>query len=270
MSHGHAGSVQSQRFKAPTAGELLMELRAGPEFAAFLAAWPMLASAPRGDGHTVLVLPPFAASDQYTSPLRSLLGALGYQAEGWELGHNLGRTSAVVDGVPRRLLELHERTGEPVSIVGWSMGGVLARELAREHPAAVRQVIGLSAPFLLKPEDTENTHGALLYELVRHLQEDPTPEMLLEEHVRGPLPVPYTAVYSRTDGVVDWNACVERVGRHAENVEVHGSHCGLGHNPAALIVVLDRLAQPLGQWSPFVAPRGTRCLFPRTDTSVAA
>ena len=224
-----------------------------------MGAWPFLSMAPRGDGHTVLVLPPFGVSDRYTQPLRSLLCQLGYDAQGWELGHNLGLTEEIVEGVPERLLELHERTGDPVSIVGWSLGGILARALAREHPTAVRQVICLGAPFRLALGDASRTNAAMLYEMVRHLQVDPTPSML--EQDRGPLPVPSTSIYSRSDGVVNWETCVEDVGPCSENVEVHGSHCGLGHNPAVVIAVLDRLAQAKGEWRPFVPPFGTAYLF---------
>jgi pimeloyl-ACP methyl ester carboxylesterase len=244
-----------------------MEMRCAPEFAAFMGAWPFLAMDPRSDGHTVLVLPPFGVTDRYTQPLRSLLLSLGYRAEGWKLGHNLGLTNKVVDGVPRRLLELHERTGDPVSIVGWSMGGILARALAREHPAAVRHVIGLAAPFRLKQQDAGKTNASMLYDMVRHLQADPLPAMLVEEPERGPLPVPYTSIYSRSDGVVSWEACIDEVGPSSENIEVYGSHIGLGHNPAAVIAVLDRLGQPAGQWKPFVPPFGTEHLYPIAATA---
>jgi hypothetical protein len=241
---------------------LLMEYRTASEFSGFLAAWPALLTGPRGDGRPVLVLPPFGASDVYTQPLRYLLRALGYRAEGWELGHNLGRTPAVVEGVPRRLLELHEESGAPVSLVGWSMGGVLARELAREYPDAVRQVIGLAAPFRLRHDDVHLSNASLLYEMVRGLQAEPSASMLLHEHERGPMPVPCTSIYSRSDGVVSWETCVDDPGPRAENIEVVGSHCGLGHNPAAVIAVLDRLAQPEGTWKRFVPPRGAEYLYP--------
>jgi pimeloyl-ACP methyl ester carboxylesterase len=239
-----------------------MELRCAPEFAAFMGAWPLLSMAHRGDGHTVLVLPPFGVNDRYTQPLRMLLVQLGYRAEGWDLGHNLGLTSKVVDGVPRRLLELHERCGDPISIVGWSMGGILARALAREHPAAVRQVIGLASPFRLKQSDAGKTNASMMYEMVRHLQVDPLPSRLLDEPKRGPLPVPSTAIYSRSDGVVDWQACVEDEGPQSENIEVYGSHIGMGHNLAAVIAVLDRLGQRVGEWRPFVPPFGAEYLYP--------
>jgi pimeloyl-ACP methyl ester carboxylesterase len=259
-SRRYAAAVPDRGVTAPSPAMLFMELRCAPEFAAFMGAWPFLSMAPRGDGHTVLVLPPFGVNDRYTQPLRSLLGQLGYDAQGWELGHNLGLTHEIVVGVPERLLELHERAGDPVSIVGWSMGGMLARALAREHPTAVRQVICLGAPFRLTPGDASSTNAAMLYEMVRHLQVDPTPSMLAE-HDRVPLPVPSTSIYSRSDGVVNWEECVDDVGPRSENIEIHGSHCGLGHNPAAVIAVLDRLAQPKGEWRPFVPPFGMQYLY---------
>ncbi len=254
--------VGGKGFAAPSPTLLFMEYRTLPEFSAFMAAWPTLLLAPRGRGRPVLVLPPFGTSDRYTQPLRLLLQTLGYRAEGWELGHNLGRTPAVVDGIPRRLLELSDVTGMPVSIIGWSMGGVLARELAREYPDSVRQVIGLGAPFRLRHDDADKSNASMLYEMVRALQAEPSASMLLHEHERGPMLVPSTSIFSRSDGVVSWRACIDDDRPRAENIEVVGSHCGLGHNPAAVVAVLDRLGQPDGEWAPFAPPRGSEYLYP--------
>jgi alpha/beta hydrolase fold len=255
-------TVPREPIEAPSAALLALEVRSAPEFAAFLASWPLLSLTPRGDGHTVLVLPPFAVSDTYTQPLRSLLQSLGYDAQGWNLGQNLGRTAEVMEGVPLRLLELHELAGDPVSIVGWSMGGVLARELARDHPHAVRQVISLGAPFRLRHGDQHKTNASWLYEMVKSLQAPPSKYMTKDEHERPPLLVPSTAIYSRSDGVASWRACVDEIGPQRENIEVHSSHCGFGHNPAAVYAVLDRLAQPRGSWKPFQPPLGTGRLYP--------
>jgi pimeloyl-ACP methyl ester carboxylesterase len=247
---------------APSLALLALELRAWPEFVLCLASWPLLLTRPRGDGQPVLVLPPLGASDASTTPLRTYLRALGYDAAGWKLGPNLGLTSSIVDGVPERLREVHERTGRRVSIVGWSAGGILGREAARHNPDAVRQVITLGSPFRLLLDDRYKTHAALLYRMAERWHIPPTDSMLRAEYCEPLLQVPASAIYSRTDGVASWQSCVEDDGPRSESIEVYGSHCGLGHNPAALIAIADRLAQPEGTWAPFTPPRGLHHLYP--------
>jgi hypothetical protein len=218
-------------------------------YAASYARWPVAGFAPRGDGHGVLVLPGLLATDLSTRPLRAFLRRLGYDARPWRLGRNLGPTDSVIDGLPRRLRELHATTGAPMSLVGVSLGGSYARELARSHPDLVRQVITLGSPFRLPIRYTGRplTHAEGIYRAFeprhsRRLVDRP------EEDDLPPLQVPATAIYTRTDGVVPWRACLEREGPSSESVEVWGSHSGLGHNPLALAVIADRLAQPPGSW----------------------
>ncbi len=131
----------------PSAGLLLTEpVRGLVDVAALLLATPQLTAAPRGDGHGVLVFPGLLAGDASTAPLRSFLRWLGYDVRGWDLGRNHGPTEAVLAGLPRALLDHAERSGRPVSLIGWSLGGVYAREMARSHPHHVRQVITLGSP----------------------------------------------------------------------------------------------------------------------------
>ena len=123
---GYAPAID-ESVKAPHWGMLAMEGRSLLEFAAFVFSLPFLHVSERGDGHPVLVLPPFGTGDIYTQPLRWLLTHLGYDVHGWDLGPNLGMTHDVRDRLPRRLLEISERSGRRVSIVGWSAGGILER-----------------------------------------------------------------------------------------------------------------------------------------------
>jgi pimeloyl-ACP methyl ester carboxylesterase len=260
---GTLSGVERERvIGAPSLALLALELRAWPELALCLASWPLLLSRPRGDGQPVLVLPPLGANDAGTTPLRTYLRALGYDAVGWKLGTNLGLTASIVDGVPERLERLHADTGRKVSVIGWSAGGILGREAARRNPDAVRQVITLGSPFRLMLDDRYKTHAALLYRLTERWHITPTDSMLRAEHCEPLLRVPVSAIYSRTDGVATWQSCVEDDGPQRENIEVFGSHCGLGHNPAALIAIADRLAQREGEWAPFTPPRGFHHLFP--------
>jgi pimeloyl-ACP methyl ester carboxylesterase len=245
---------------APAAWLRVLESRAVFELGAVYAASPLLRLLGRGDNHPVLVLPGFLAGDPSTAPLRSILQAQGYWVHGWRLGRNLGPTYAIVDGLIDRLETLHDRHGRSVSLIGWSLGGIYARRLARRSPELVRQVITLGSPFRITPEDRSAVSG--LYERLR-----PNHAVDLEDIVPGapdgPLEVPATAIYTRTDGVVRWWQCLESIGPHRENIEVHGSHSGLGFNPATIYAISDRLARPVDDWRPFRAPPGLRHLYPR-------
>jgi len=243
----------------PSALLLLTELpRALVELGALPLALPILAAAPRGDGHPVLVLPGFIANDVSTSVLRRYLKRLGYNAHAWELGRNLGPRSVGPDGekLIARLHAIHQATGCKISLVGWSLGGVMARLLAHRAPDAVRQVITLGAPFAGSPKATNVWR---LYQLLTGHRLDDAGTRALWDEIAAPPPVPTTAIYSREDGIVAWQACRESDGGAAENIEVRGSHIGLAINPAVLYAVADRLAQPRDGWRPF-APYGLRRL----------
>lgn len=222
--------------------------RAATEFGAFAArVGPLRASAPRGDGHRVLVLPGFTADDTSTRPLRWFLRQIGYRTSGWRLGVNLGPTDRVLDGLVARFEHLAAE-GEPLSLVGWSLGGIYGRELAYLYPDQVRQVITLGSPFRIA--DREQSNAGPLYDLLSTFHSDRVVTDRPPAEQRGPLPVPSTAIYTRGDGIVPWGATMESDGDQCESIRVRGSHCGLGHNPAVLRIIAERLAQPLGSWRP--------------------
>ena len=192
--------------------------------------------------------------------LRQLLGRLGYAPYGWRLGRNLGPTDRIIDGISRSVGQLSERHAEPMSLVGWSLGGIFARELARLFPDVIRQVISLGSPFnMADPGQSRASDG---YRRLEHLHDGSAEIVTSFVPSADPLPVPSSAVYTRNDGIVAWWTCVQRSGLQSENIEVRGSHCGLGHNPAAALAIADRLARPAGAWTPFRAPRRHRLWFP--------
>ncbi len=238
---------------------LALEQLAWVEYSAFPAAFGVLSLTKPGDGHPVLVLPGFTASDRSTQPLRTALRSKGYWVHGWDLGPNIGPHEYIIEGVARRLETIEQRHGAPVSLIGWSLGGVYARELARAFPHAVRQVITLGSPFRFRSGD--RGFGSRLYDAIGP-RRDPLAGRLAEEK-RPPLPVPSTSIYTRTDGVVRWHACLDAAGPRRENIEVYGTHTGLAVNVAALVAITDRLAQPAGEWEPFRPPLPLRHLFPR-------
>ena len=233
--------------------------RAVGDYGALLATSPFLLAAPRGDGHPVLVLPGFLAEDSSTITLRTYLRTLGYDVHGWRLGRNVGPTQAILTGMAALVRDVHDRARQPISLVGWSLGGIFARELARSHPELVRDVVTLGSPFRLDDSADSRANGAFARYSARHVPAHALPN---RRDLGKPIPVPSTAIYSRSDGIVPWQACTEVPGPRRESVRVYSSHLGLGHNPAALWVVADRLAQPAGEWRPFRAPALARRLFP--------
>ena len=240
---------ESAGYRAPHRALLWSEqLRAGAETAAYFAALPTLSRGPRGDGHSVLVLPGLLADDRSTIALRHLLRRRGYRPHAWGLGRNIGPTRRITEGLLRRLDEVHERSGQPVSLIGWSLGGILARELTRVAPDQVRCVITLGSPFRLTVDDApESTHAGRIFHAFRPWHTEFL-ERRGEEQERPALPVPATSIYSKLDGIVPWQACQDLPGPLRENVEVRASHLGMGVHPQVLEVVLDRLHQPVGAW----------------------
>ena len=231
---------------------------------ALAAGFPLLTRAPRGEPHPVLVLPGLMASDVSTQALRAWLRRLGYPVVGWALGRNRGPTAQVISELPLLLDRLAGEHGTSVSIVGWSLGGIYARRLARKAPRQVRQVISLGSPIGLAGAD--GSPGGRAYRRLAPVRADGRLSAPRTSLAR-PLPVPSTAVYSKWDGVVDWRACRQQRGPRSENVAVRSSHLGMGHDPAVLWVVADRLAQPRADWRPFERPTrfGLGTLFPPED-----
>ena len=234
----------------------LLELRVLPELATTLASLPLLQLAPRGDRHPVLVLPGLVATDGSTHLLRAFLADRGYAVQGWGLGRNVGLVPGLEAKMMERLRSLHADAGRAVSLVGVSLGGLYARELAARLPSAVRSVITLGAPVRGHPKDTN----------VWRIYEMASGRSVEDARIRRPrLPldeVPTTSIYSRSDGLVAWQACVETPAARRECIEVVSSHCGLGVNAAALHAIADRLAQPEDEWQPFDRTGWRSVLYP--------
>jgi len=244
--------------RAPSALLMMLEGRAPWEFAALLAATPWLRRLSPGDGHPVLVFPGMGANDFTTAPLRGFLDSLGYVTKPWGQGFNFGPRDGVLKRCAADVRALAEEHGRPVSLIGWSLGGLYARELAKELPEHARCVITLGTPFTGHPRATNAWR--IFEALSGQKAEDPS----VMERLRKPPPVPTTSIYSRTDGIVSWRCSLNEPSAIAENIEVHASHVGMGMNPLALYAIADRLAQPPGQWAPFDS-NGARRWFYRGD-----
>ena len=253
------GDRQGSAVRAPSPLLAALEYRAVGERLHTAQLMPLLRRLPKGDGHPVVVFPGFTASDVSTGTLRQLLRSLGYRTYGWGLGQNMGPTPRVVDGLVRRVLHAHDRQHRTVSLIGWSLGGIYAREVARARPDLVRQVITLGSPIQMAEGDRSGAQR--IWDAVRRHH---APGFVREgrEMDRPRLEVPATSVYSKTDGVVQWKASLIRTTDHSENIRVFGSHVGLGVNASVLFAIADRLAQPEGEWSPFSPPWWLRGVYP--------
>lgn len=258
-------SVQHQSIKAPSLLMMMLEARAPWEAASALACWPLLQTTARGDGHPVLVLPGLAANDVSTTLLRGFLTSRGYFAQPWNYGFNFGPRYGVLSGCIEHVRELSQAHGQKVSLVGWSLGGIYAREIAKQIPQIVRSVVTLGTPFAGPPKAT---NAWRLYEWVSGQKVD---SHELQAQLRQAPPVPTTSIYSKTDGIVAWQCSLNPNPREtpAENIEISASHTGMGMNPLAFYVLADRLSQPLDAWKPFevngVLSRLIRVVSPDND-----
>ncbi len=254
---------RSKTVKAPSPLLLLLEGRAFYEMGAYVATRPLFKHLAKGDGHPVLVLPGLAASDRSTRPMRHFLKKQNYVPYGWDQGRNLGLRDQVLETMLAKVDEIFASHKQKLSIIGWSLGGIFARELAKLRPEKIRFVISLGSPHSGNPRAS---HAHRFYEYVAgHPVDDPPIKSRLD---KAP-PVPTTSIYTKTDGIVAWQNCHQRrpvsdkKARQTENIRVESSHCGLGINPSVLYVIADRLAQDEDSWTPFVN-KGARKAFFRT------
>lgn len=191
---------------------------------------------PRADGEPVMVFPGFGSTDVSTIALRSTLQRCGFRVEGWKLGLNRGNVEAMLPRVRQRVEEFVARTGSPARLVGWSLGGVLARETARDAPELVDRVVTLGSPVIGGPKFT---NVAAFYRALG-VDVDAIARQV-EERNQQPIEVPVVAIYSRTDGIVDWRASVDRTSLDVEHLEVQTSHLLLGVDPTVQALVAHKL-----------------------------
>lgn len=219
----------------------------------FLSRLPKL-----GDGHPVIFLPGFLASDKSTVPLRSFVFNLGYQVYGWGPGRNLADVNNL-DLLVEKIENLYIKYDQKVSIVGWSLGGVFARQIAKARPHLVRQVITMGSPFkgITKPNNAK-----WIYDIITKGEgiSSICPDLIAD--IPMPAPVPTTAIYSKEDGIVPWQFCMEQYETAIhQNIQVRGSHLGMGVNPSILWLIADRLQHHDDNWSHFAPDKKLRDLL---------
>ncbi len=259
-----AETINGPAARPPSNFWALAEGRAIFELGAFFMSRGYLSTLEGGDGHTVMVLPGFMASNSSTRPMRKLLRQLGYDAHGWDSGRNVKVDDFLVERLRAQVANLYNTSGGKISLIGWSLGGVLARELAKMHPEKVRSVISLGSPI---SDDRNHTNARRLFEFFNGDE----PEVMRDGKFNGlnqAPPVPTTSILTKTDGVVHWRGSVQQPSKTPfENIEVYASHIGLGVNPSVMIAIADRLRQPEGEWAPFEPSPVHSWMFPDTDLS---
>lgn len=219
-----------------------------------------------GDGHPVLVIPGFLGSDFSTRLLRKFINQLGYVSYDWGLDRNLANFDDL-DFLLERIDALFEKHQKKISLIGWSLGGVYARQLAKLRPAKVRQVITMGSPF---NGATEPNNARWLYEWIKSQTGTKEVEPAVLADLPNPAPVPTTAVYSLEDGVIPWQVCTEQVEDEMhQNVRVHGSHLGFGANFSVFHLIADRLRYKRENWKKFKrsSSRRARFFFPDPPTT---
>lgn len=225
----------------PRAVLQLLEARAPLELSALLLQLPLLRlTAPQGNGDPVIVLPGFLADDASTWLLRRFLAAVGWDARPWGLGPNTGPGATKVEAVLAQVDELAKGRSNSVNLIGWSRGGIIAREVARARGDLVRQVITLGTPVRGGPG--ASSIGRLVASSLGVNPQDL--RRMQDQRERSPIRVPITALYSRTDGVVAWQASIDEQNPDVEHIEVGGSHIGLGVNADVYRIVAERLKNP--------------------------
>lgn len=226
------------------------------ELGGFLRGKPALhRRSPQGDGHPVLVIPAFTGHDALTKPMRHTLERKGYKAYAWEAGLNLGMTDKKATHLARHLKKIYDANGgRKVTIVGHSLGGFYARTLAQEFPEMVRAVVTINTPFGVGLNRTATPPAVLSMIDGLNGEKYSLNKPGVAERLLTPPPVPTTSIFSKTDAVAGWQACLNPKSPLAENIEVTASHIGGVWSEKVIEVVLDRLAQQEGGWLPYKTP----------------
>lgn len=232
-------NTESTEYQAPSRLATLLEVRAPFDWATLVFRAPQLAAAPRGDGRPVMLLPGYRADEASLRPLGRYLDYLGYDTYEWGLGRNRGDVDTDVVRVALRCSQIRESLdGEPLTLVGWSLGGVVAREVARLYENEVREVITMGTPIVGGPKYTT---VASRFAEIANLDLDKFEQEVHERNLAG-IRQPVTSIYSKSDGVVDWRASVDTYNPQAMNLEVRSTHFGMGGNASIWLLIAQILA----------------------------
>lgn len=252
MPRTAAARLTSTPISPPSIGLFGTEpFRAAFEYAAYRVSRRHLPVAPlSGECHPVIIFPGLATNGAAVAPLRKFCESRGHPAFDWGKGLNTGPSGNLIQWMN----ELADHTAQllnsynaPATLIGWSLGGLYAREVAKLLAPQVRQVITLGTPF---NAEADHTRVGSLYRLLNGTKANF--DANLSRQLQTPPPVPTTSIYSRSDGIVAWETCCHAFStRRVEDIEIKSSHIGMGWNPAVLEVIADRLAQKTDTWKPY-------------------
>lgn len=204
-----------------------------------------------GDGHPVVIFPGLGADGHSVATLREHCRSLGYDAFDWGQGFNTGPQGdldAWLLDLKAEVAEMLSGHAQPATLIGWSLGGLYAREIGKLMAPRIRQVITIATPF---NADADHTNVGWLFRLLSGSSLAMPPG--LSQRLRTPPPMRTTSIYSRSDGVIAWQTCRHhRRSRLVHDIEVDGSHIGMGWNREVLAAITDRLDQPPGPWRRYV------------------
>ena len=226
-------------FGRPTRLKSLLEVRAPLEWMHTAYKLPSLLSLPKGDGRPVLLAPGFLADKYSMRPLKLFLERLGYQVYDWDLGRNQGNVDADIERLNLQIDHIYEQIQQAITLIGWSLGGVVVRESARFRPDAVREVITFGTPITGGPKYTS---VGPQYAKLKGIDMDAFEQHVLSRNNIG-FHQPVTSIYSKGDGVVAWQASIDVYNPQARNIEVDGSHLGLGCNAKVWQIIANTLAE---------------------------
>jgi len=222
--------------EAPDPSSAIRELRSLLELPRLLFRFPELARQPRGNGQPVLILPGYGSGDVSTAFLKGYLRLLGYRARGWGLGRNNGNAAELLPRILKRVASLSRRSNCKVHLIGWSFGGYLARELARERGDLIGQVVTLGTPVVGGPKYTVFAKRFQSRGMDVEAMAD-----AIEIRNKVSICTPVIAIYSRRDGIVAWKACIDSNGTNVEHIEVGTTHFGFGFSAEVYKIIAQRL-----------------------------
>ncbi len=233
----------NQKIPKPNILNMVLESRALVEWASIYCIYPFIPKRIKGEGKPVLIIPPYLGDDYSTSFVRRYLSSLGFKTYKWDQGINMIKAH-YIPRLEEKLDDIYSAHGEKVSIVGWSGGGMFAKILANHHPKQVAQIVTIGSPVWGLMDMKSRVDGILQFFRGKSLKEKNKKFLDELEHVPD---APVTCIYTKTDGVLPWKHCMEAESYRSDiqNIEVFGSHSGLGANASVLMATANALSANL-------------------------
>lgn len=219
--------LDRNQIEVPKTYQIALEILSVVDVAKLLFQIPRFSHHPKGTNRPLLVLPGYATDDSIAYPLRKYLNFISHRAEGWNMGVNDGNVPRMMSEFEKRLKEFYAIHKEKVNLVGWSLGGYVAREVARDNPDLVHKVVSIGSPLFGGPKYTSI---AKVYAERQNIDLEEL-ENEIDERYKVPLTMPLLSIYSKKDNIVSWQSCIDTFSPNATNIEMDATHLGLILNP---------------------------------------